>query len=211
MEKGILRAVVACGLLFGAINVSAFDKVEAAPFVKGEINGNYTETDWMKHIPGSTYVCHVTIPGTHDTATGEGFVSETAASRSQTQNKTIVEQINAGIRGLDFRPNLKKGVLKCCHGADETNKPFAEAIDELKAFLEAHPSEFFVIHLLKAGSSADYKAAIYEFFNQEQYAGLFVNFRRDLTVDDLRGKILIFNRNEDFPVPFGGDLIWWHE
>lgn len=208
-EKCVRQAIFACSLLFCGITANA--GVDAATFNKGEFNGNYETTDWMKHIPGSTYVCHMSIPGTHDTATGEGFTVSVTSHSAQTQNKTIVEQINAGIRAIDLRPAVKSGTLKCCHGVAETTKTVESAIDDLKNFLEAHPTEFFIIHMLKADDSDNYKTQIYNFFNQDKYAGLFINFRRDLTVDDMRGKILVFNRNDDAPIPYGGDLIWWHE
>lgn len=210
MKKVIAKsAVFACSLLLGGITANA--GVDAATFNKGEFNGDYETTDWMKHIPGSTYVCHMSIPGTHDTATGEGFTLLAYALSAQTQDKTIVEQINSGIRAIDLRPAVKSGTLKCCHGIAETTKTVESAIDDLKNFLEAHPTEFFIIHMLKADDSDNYKTQIYNLFNQNKYAGLFINFRRDLTVDDMRGKILVFNRNEDAPIPYGGDLIWWHE
>ena len=205
-----MRAVLACGLLLSSFTASA--GVEAATFNKGEFNGNYETTDWMKHIPGSTYVCHMSIPGTHDTATGEGFtLGAIYAASAQTQNKSIQEQIEGGIRAIDLRPAMHSGHLTCCHGIAVTKKSLESAIDDLKTFLEKHPTEFILIHMLKVNDDNDYKSEIYKFFNQDKYAGLFVNFRRDLTVDDMRGKILVFNRNEDAPVPYGGDLIWWHE
>ena len=119
MKKTALLTLIACNLLLGSAR--AFAAVNADAFNKGEINGNYETTDWMKHIPGSTYVCHVTIPGSHDTATGEGFKISSNASSAQTQEKSIVDQINAGIRGLDFRPNKN---LDCCHGIAVTKKSF---------------------------------------------------------------------------------------
>lgn len=205
MKKTALRALLACSLLLGSVH--AFAAVSADAFNKGEINGNYETTDWMKHIPGSTYVCHVTIPGSHDTATGEGFKIASNASSAQTQEKSIVDQINAGIRGLDFRPNKN---LECCHGIAVTKKSFESAIDDLHAFLKEHPTEFFIIHLLTTDNNDNYRNAIREFLKKDKYAGLFAQFRRDLTVDDMRGKILILNRNEE-SLPYGGELIYWTE
>ena len=71
----------------------------------------------MKYLPDDVFAAHVSIPGSHDTATGHNV---TLASSSKAQEKTLDEQLAGGIRAFDFRPDLKtingEKVLNCNHG-----------------------------------------------------------------------------------------------
>ena len=56
--------------------------------------------DWMKRLPDNLFVSQVSIPGTHDAATGNGV---TLASYSQCQDIDVATQWSIGIRAFDFR------------------------------------------------------------------------------------------------------------
>lgn len=164
------------------------------------------KNEWMKHIPGSTYACQVTIPGSHDSATGEGWASSSAAGRSQAQDVKISDQLSQGARGFDIRPYKYSGKWVCSHGIDRTNLSLSDCFDTFVNFLNAHPSEFLVIHIYHGGSSwSDTNKSEFPQF-LEGYKDKLVNFRRDLTVDELRGKILIFSREEYNGEPYGALL-----
>ena len=60
--------------------------------------------DWMKRLPDNLFVSQVSIPGTHDAATGNGV---TLASYSQCQDIDVATQWSIGIRAFDFRPKVK--------------------------------------------------------------------------------------------------------
>lgn len=60
--------------------------------------------DWMKRLPDNLFVSQVSIPGTHDAATGNGV---TLASFSQCQDIDVATQWSIGIRAFDFRPKVK--------------------------------------------------------------------------------------------------------
>ena len=70
----------------------------AASLASTAYDGNKSE--WMKHIPGSTFACQVTIPGSHDSATGEGWAvgSTLGSTYSQAQDITIDNQLAQGAR-----------------------------------------------------------------------------------------------------------------
>ena len=59
------------------------------------------------------------------------------------------EQMDRGIRGIDLRPGLHDGVLYCNHGLAQTKKTLEEAVKDMVAFLDEHPSEFFVVHFFR--------------------------------------------------------------
>ncbi|MBR4296566.1 MAG: phosphatidylinositol phosphodiesterase, partial [Bacteroidaceae bacterium] len=65
------------------------------------LSQNLNLCEWMKSVPDATPLCQLSIPGTHDSGAldgGEAF---------QTQELTIEEQLEGGIRCFDIR-------LKAC-------------------------------------------------------------------------------------------------
>lgn len=185
MKKHLLAATLASATLLTA---NAYD-------------GNKSE--WMKHIPGSTFACQVTIPGSHDSATGEGWATGSTSGKtySQAQDVSIDDQLAQGARGFDVRPNKSGANWVCAHGIHNTTLSLAGCFDKFVNFLNANPSEFIVIHLYHGGSSwSDTNKAEFPQF-LAGYSDYLINFRRDLTVDEMRGKILIFSRED-----YNGDI-----
>lgn len=172
--------------------------------------------NWMKYLPDDMYVAHVSIPGTHDTATAEGWKSVTGSTYSTTQAKTIDEQLESGIRAFDFRPGLVSGTLYCNHGTDQTTLKLEDAMTKLTDYLDAHPSEFFVIHFFRGNvynntgdastgvkilggkdddeSRATYNSLMDALYNQK-LANYIIDYSPYLTVKEMRGKIVLFRRD----------------
>lgn len=172
--------------------------------------------DWMADLPDNMFVAHVSIPGTHDSATGGNSVS----AFSEAQEAEIPEMMTRGIRAWDFRPGLRNGQAWCYHGTEATNTSFADAMKMLTDFLAAHPNEFFVIHLFKGNlgdsDTADQQtlnARINEIINTGDLAKYFVDFRPDLKVGDVRGQIVIFRRDRFYYVdlPKAAYIDGWHK
>lgn len=187
--------------------------------------------NWMSYLPDDMFVAHVSIPGTHDAATAEGWESATGSTFSTTQAKTLDEQLAGGIRAFDFRPGLYNGELWCNHGTDRTKLKLADAFAKLTAYLDAHPGEFFVIHLFRgnvfrsgeasaankligakddASSRATYNNLFNELFNK-QLDDYIVDYSPYLKVKDIRGKMVIFRRDRiDFAhIAKAGNLADW--
>lgn len=197
MKKLLLSCALAA--FAGTMTVDALD-----------VNGGSVATNaWMKNIPGTTFASQISIPGTHDSATAEGWSTAAtitgAASMSTCQDKTIDEQLAAGVRGFDIRPGLSSSTWYCNHGAHQTKLKLADCFNKFRTFLTNNPSEFIVIHIFHGGSgdwSNSNKVSFRKFLSG--YSDILANFRRDYTVDDLRGKILIFSR-EDYCVDSDGN------
>lgn len=197
MNKLLLSCALAA--FAGTLTVEALD-----------VNGGSVATNaWMKNIPGTTFASQISIPGTHDSATAEGWSftsSLTGAARYSTcQEKKIDEQLAAGVRGFDIRPGLSGSTWYCNHGIHQTNLKLADCFNKFRTFLTNNPSEFIVIHIFHGGSgdwSNSNKNSFRTFLSG--YSDILANFRRDATVDDLRGKILIFSR-EDYCVDSSGN------
>lgn len=171
----------------------------------------------MADLPDNMFVAHVSIPGAHDFATGEenwaGDIYSTSGNASSTtQAVTMREQLDRGIRGIDLRPGLHSDdLLYCYHGIARTTKKLEEAVDDMVAFLEKHPKEFFVVHFFRGNvynsssesgagrkvSDADrarYNSELKRIF-EEKYGQYVVNFEPNLTVKEARGKMVLFTRD----------------
>ena len=165
-------------------------------------------TDWLSMVKDETKVCKLSIPGTHDTMTGMGFYQPglkyvfnmTAIS----QVSTLEEQINSGLRFFDIRPVVstdtiaKKKILRLTHGISELDIAFEWTIDQLQSYLKAHPTEFFIAKLQFDNGFEDQKdlyTLLSNVMHLSKYQGLFVeNWRPDITVGEMRGKILWLSR-----------------
>ena len=165
-------------------------------------------TDWLDMVRDEVKVCKLSIPGTHDTMTGMGFYQPglkfvfnmTAIS----QLSDLEEQMNSGLRFFDIRPVVstdtiaKKKILRLTHGISELDVSFEQTIDWLQAYLKAHPSEFFIAKLQFDNGFEDQKdlySLLSDVLHMSRYQGLFVeNWRPDITVGEMRGKILWLSR-----------------
>ncbi|MBR1469223.1 MAG: hypothetical protein IJ605_03820 [Prevotella sp.] len=175
-------------------------------------------TNWLSMVKDETKVCKLSIPGTHDTMTGMGFYqpvlkyvfNQTAIS----QVSTLEEQMACGLRFFDIRPVVsidtlatdpkEKQILRLSHGISEIDYTFEQTIDDLQAYLKAHPSEFFIAKL-QADNGMENQNRWTELLNKvltkPKYEGLFVeNWRPDITVGEMRGKILWLSRYDLRPL-----------
>ena len=165
-------------------------------------------TDWLSIVRDETKVCKLSIPGTHDTMTGMGFYQPVLKfvfnMTAISQVSTLEEQMNCGLRFFDIRPVVstdtiaKKKILRLTHGISELDITFEWTLDQLQGFLKAHPTEFFIVKLQFDNGFEDQKdlySLLSKVLHLSKYDGLFVeNWRPDITVNEMRGKILLLSR-----------------
>lgn len=173
---------------------------------------------WMAALPDRMFVAHVSIHGAHDFATGEeNWVTSAANGKatSTTQAVTMREQMDRGIRGIDLRPGMYDGVLYCNHGLAQTKKTLEEAVKDMVAFLDEHPSEFFVVHFFRGNiyrtgempsgsgligakgneaSRNQYNELMQKLFDGT-YKNYVIDYRPNLTVEEARGRMVLFTRD----------------
>lgn len=130
-----------------------------------------TPQDWMSLTPGlsAQSLSRIFVPGTHDSG---AYELESVYSRplddafapddngnlmirlgqfvgvtelwSVTQERTIAEQLEDGMRYLDLRPcREKSGTIRICHGL--YGPRMSDILDQIAAFAEAHPKEILVV------------------------------------------------------------------
>lgn len=166
--------------------------------------------DWMQYLPDEAYVANLSIPGAHDAATGHDVGM---ASFSQTQDLKFGDQWSLGVRAFDLRPIIKDDYLNINHGIAATNLRFDDALYQLRDSLIEHPTEFAVLHILYANGYEDakenYKTMLLELVGRDDLKDYFVDFKPDLTVGEMRGKILMISRDTYDTRPIGGFFRNW--
>ena len=127
IATSLLATVLCFTLSFGA-GAQAKAKKASAP------NG----TNWMSAVADKTPLCALNIPGSHDSAmayyqnsTGNyarvfGIPVYNTGEYACTQELTIPEQLEAGVRFLDLRFSPKSGELRLCHGDADDAKIVAQ-------------------------------------------------------------------------------------
>lgn len=176
--------------------------------------------NWMKRLPDDAYVCNLSIPGSHDTGTGSGFPGITTSiygpfgdMYARTQDKNLEEQWNIGVRAFDLRPCIKDDYINVNHGIMPTNLRFDNALTFLRDKLRENPSEFVVIHLLHASDGDDnasnYGERLLQLLGRDDLKDFFIDFKNDLTVREMRGKMLLLSRNDYASSPVGGFFRNW--
>lgn len=189
---------------------------------KHPLTDGITGTDWMSRLDDNRKVCKLSIPGTHDALTGMGFYDQmlqyvfnlTAIS----QVSDLDQQLNTGIRFFDIRPVVStdtiqhKRILRCTHGMSVLKVSFKDALDGIVSFLAKHPSEFVIVKM-QHDNGTENQAECYTMlrdFLAEYHAlhnGIFSEWRPDMTVGELRGRILFVNRFY-FEGQFGACCKW---
>ena len=83
--KNRFSLVISCAVAMAALSVSA----AVPPYDKEAqlVNAKTDVVNWMKYLPDDVYVAHVSIPGTHDTATAEGWSSATGSTMSTARRR----------------------------------------------------------------------------------------------------------------------------
>ena len=158
-----------------------------------EIDGR----QWMAGIDDTRTVASLSIPGAHDAATGEGLIMTPGLGK--TQELTLAELWDCGVRAFDLRPAVKDGELHIYHSLIRTKASFSEALDIICDKLKKHPTEFAIVLLREESDSENgteralWPTTIGKTINSlGERAAI---FSPAMSVDDARGKIIFISRS----------------
>ena len=172
--------------------------------------------NWMSRLPDDAYVAVVSIPGAHDAATGCGWdedSEELGDNFAKTQDLDLKALWSAGVRAFDLRPCVYEEYMNINHGIIPTKMHFEDALCMLRDSLVANPSEFVVIHLLheRDGDRVEdvYNTRLLELLKRDDLKEFLMDFKTDLKVSDMRGKMLILSRDNYSNAPVGGVMKNW--
>lgn len=109
-------------------------------------------TNWMSAIKDDASLADITMPGTHDS--GTKYVDGIAGAWATTQDTTITQQLNMGVRYLDLRLMRDTGVnynVRLVHGsincynASGGYLTLYEVFEDVYSFLNQNPTESVVV------------------------------------------------------------------
>jgi len=153
-------------------------------------------SDWMADLDDAQPLSALTIPGTHDS----GALYSIADVAGKCQSLSIAEQLKAGVRFFDIRLQLRGEKLAVVHSFVDQMTDFADVLDDLTAFLRAHPKEFLFVSIKQDASAQNPKTSFADAVEQMLADGAdVVSTERSLpqTVGEARGKMHIFARYAD--------------
>lgn len=156
----------------------------------------YDTSAWMARINDEQKVSSLSIPGTHDAATGEGIYLSSVLGVTQTLS--IGEQWDCGVRAFDLRPAICDTTLHIYHGKLKTKISFAQALDTLAKKLTQNPTEFAIVLMREENDSEDdaekalWPSAIGKAI--KSLGNKAAIFSPGITVGNIRGKILFLTR-----------------
>ncbi len=176
-------------------------------------------SQWMKSLADSRLVADLSLPGSHDACTAEGWLTPFMAPifelTAKCNDLTIQEQLKIGMRVFDLRPELVVGYdgaeLRCSHGIAYTKMLVADFFRTLKTFLANNPSEFclLTVDLSATNDMKSWGTLFTTLLNDTEFKGLFADFKPRLTVGEMRGHVLILSRKEYAEKPVGGYCYGW--
>lgn len=172
-----------------------------------EIDGR----DWMSQLDDARTVASLSIPGAHDAATGEGL--HMVAGFGKTQELTLDELWNSGVRAFDLRPAVKGEELHIYHGPVRTKVSFGKALEILCDKLTEHPTEFAIVLMREESDSENSteralwpQAVGKAIENTGDKAAI---FSPAMKVGDARGKIIFLSRNTYTGCNKGAKISGW--
>jgi len=172
--------------------------------------------DWMGKLSDELRVNQLSIPGTHDAGTGHGFYGGLAFmgdSYARTQDKTITEQWESGIRAFDLRPCVDGSDLRINHGVIQTALTLSEALTTLCDLLDQHPTEMAIVLIRHEtegdDSSKEWNGMMTTILGSEPVKSHAADFVAAATLGEMRGKLLVLSRDAYATKPIGGFITGW--
>lgn len=160
--------------------------------------------DWMKKLHDLKKINHLSIPGTHNSASMHG------SDIVQNQSLTIAQQLEAGIRFFDLRLMQKESTLHFYHGPVNQYQTFDEALAVITQFLTDNPSEAVIMRVKEErkpmNPTTHFSNLMLDHVKENINFFLKKNLNLyELTVGDIRGKIILL---KDFSIPTSN---YYHE
>ena len=167
-------------------------------------------SEWMSRVPDNMFVSQLSLPGSHDAGTGHGTSLDSFA---RTQDKTLTEQWNSGVRVFDLRPSVDNNRLQIYHGSVATELYLDDALSTLCGLLDSHPTELCIVIMRHEddhdNGSSDWNGLMKKLLTSSPTSAHAVNFNPMVKMGDMRGKLLILCRNAYDTNPVGGFVTGW--
>jgi len=168
------------------------DKNTSIQYIEGK--------NWMSFIGDQRPLNFMSIPGSHDAGALYNYDLPIigTVTYAQTQNKSIKDQLNFGVRFLDIRcKNDSNGNFQIFHGSTDQKQTFDSVLNTCKEFLKNNPSETIIMSVREENSSSGGDRFYKDFMaysNKSEYENLFYLDNYIPTLGEVRGKIVLIRR-----------------
>ncbi|WP_268223105.1 phosphatidylinositol-specific phospholipase C [Sinomicrobium oceani] len=148
--------------------------------------------NWMSYLPDAVSLNNLTIPGTHDSGARHEPVSGTA----KTQELSISQQLEIGVRFLDIRCRHYQDAFVIHHGSIYQHLNFDDVLNACKQFLQQHPDETIIMSVKQEYNAEGNTMSFPEAFNAyvQQDPTLWHLPPGIPELGEARGKIVLFRR-----------------
>jgi len=179
---------------------------------------------WMKDCNDEKYLTELSIPGTHDSCTfnyrfnpdGIGVINFIAGDDPsglvKCQERSLIEQLERGIRCLDIRGRHINNGLTIHHGVAFLNMTFTQVLEECNTFLNTHPTETILMFLkeehISEGNNRSYEDTYTEIVKSNNWQGRIWENSWIPKLGEVRGKIVLMRR---FPGSKGINFSAWKD
>jgi 1-phosphatidylinositol phosphodiesterase len=158
-------------------------------------------SDWMSRIDGTTKLGELSIPGSHDTCA----LHEPFPGTARCQALSLREQLETGVRFLDIRCRHVHDEFKIFHGSADQRASFSDVLSVCSTFLTNHPTECILMSIQQEykpdANTRPFEQTFDAYVNG--YTNLWYLNDRIPTLDEARGKIVLFRRFPAATVPKG--------
>jgi hypothetical protein len=168
-------------------------------------------SDWMGALPDNLTLKEITMPGSHDAgvykeATTKVGIFRVPKSWTSCQDRSVLEQCEAGSRFFDIRLKASSTSIRAHHttkGQGAIGESWDSTLESVASFLDSHPSEIVILRLTKpAGSAKDeiVEKLVQSSLRDKLYKSAnFTNFA-NATLQSLRGKAICAFEPKSFSV-----------
>ena len=165
---------------------------------------NAAGSNWMSSASGDLPLTRFSIPGTHDA----GALYEPLSGTTKCQNLTLTEQLNAGVRFLDIRCRHVNNGFLIHHGLVYQKINFDDVLHVVTGFLTNNPTETVIMSVKEEydpkGNTRTFEATFDSYVAKSP--GKWLLTSNIPTLDQARGKIVLFRRFPATSIPKGLDL-----
>lgn len=162
---------------------------------------------WMTSLPDNTSLSQLSIPGTHDS----GARIEPIGGTAKTQDLSIADQLNAGIRFLDIRCRHIGDAFAIHHGSIYQQLNFTDVLNACNTFLNNNPGECIIMCVKEEHTPTDNTRSFEATFDSytQQNPGRWLLSATVPTLGSARGKIVLLRRFGAGNTPKGIDATNW--
>ncbi len=173
------------------------------------VSSAYSSSNWMGSLPSSTSLASLSIPGTHDS----GALYEPISGTAKTQDLTIAQQLNIGVRYLDVRTRHYGNAFTIHHGSVYQNQNFDDVLNVVIGFLNSNPSETIIMSVKEehtpANNTRSYEETFKSYVAKNPDKWLLTDHIP--TLGEAKGKIVLLRRFDMSQTPYGINATAWQE